>query len=171
MSKTTPPAVRAFLSGARRIGGEVAKYPSMLQAHLGYRTDTFIFAALAGESLSLLCASLLVGCTTPSHLIFHQSTSLGVDASANADTGQVHVAFGYDRPTNTLIPKTKTTNPQDEPEQEARSVVSASEVKIKRLGLPEVTEQFATGKAARHLAQDPRALGQVLALTVPTERP
>ena len=39
--------------------------------------------------LSLLCASLLAGCTTPSHLIFHQSTSLGVDASATADTGQV----------------------------------------------------------------------------------
>ena len=39
--------------------------------------------------LSLLCASLLAGCTTPSHLIFHQRTSLGVDASANADTGQV----------------------------------------------------------------------------------
>ena len=50
MSKTKTPAVRAFLSGGCRIGGEVAKYPSMLQAHLGYRTDTFTFAALAGES-------------------------------------------------------------------------------------------------------------------------
>lgn len=39
-----------FFLGARSIGGEVAKYPSMLQAHLGYRTDTFTFAALAGES-------------------------------------------------------------------------------------------------------------------------
>lgn len=121
--------------------------------------------------LHLVCATLLAGCTTPSHLIFHQSTSIGVDASANADTGQVHVAFGYDRQTNTLIPKTATTNTQNEPEQEAMSVVSASEVKIKWLGLHEVTEQFATGKAARHLAQDPRALGQVLTLTVPTDRP
>ena len=39
-----------FFLGARSIGGEVAKYPSMLQAHLGYRIDTFTFAALAGES-------------------------------------------------------------------------------------------------------------------------
>ena len=45
--------------------------------------------------LSLLCASLLAGCTTPSHLIFHQSTSLGVDASANAGT---RPGPGPDRP-------------------------------------------------------------------------
>lgn len=121
--------------------------------------------------LCLMCASLLAGCATPSHLVFHQSTSIGADAAANTDTGQVHVAFGYDRQTNTLIPRTRTTNDQNEPEQEAMSVVSASEVKIKWLGLHEVTEQFATGKAARNLAQDPKALGQILTLTVPTDRP
>lgn len=121
--------------------------------------------------LALAAASLLAGCATPSHLVFHQSTSIGADAAANVDTGQVHVAFGYDRQTNTLIPKTKTTNERGEPEQEAMSVISASEVKIKWLGLHEVTEQFATGHAARSLAQDPRALGQVLTLTVPTDRP
>ena len=123
--------------------------------------------------LCLLCASLLTGCATPSHLVFHQSTSIGADAAANMDTGQVHVAFGYDRQTNTIIPKTKTRREMDDPEgegeeQEAMSVVSASEVKIKWLGLHEVTEQFATGKAARNLARDPKALGQVLTLTVPT---
>ena len=37
-----------------------------------------------------------------------QGTSIGADASTNTNTGQVHVAFGYDRQTNTLIPKTKT---------------------------------------------------------------
>jgi hypothetical protein len=123
------------------------------------------------SSLSLLCASLLAGCATPSHLVFHQCTSIGADAAANTDTGQVHVSFGYDRQTNTLIPKTQTTNEHNEPEQEAMSVVSASEIKIKWLGLHEVTEQFATGKAARNLAQDPKALGQILTLTVPTDRP
>lgn len=120
--------------------------------------------------LALVLASLLPGCATPSHLVFHQCTSIGVDASANADTGQVHVAFGYDRQTNTLIPKTETINEHDDPtapEQEAMSVISASEVKVKWLGLHEVTEQFATGKAARNLARDPQALGRVLTLSVP----
>ena len=121
--------------------------------------------------LTLACASLLGGCATPSHLVFHQSTSIGADAAANTDTGQVHVAFGYDRQTNTLIPKTRTTNEAGQEEQEAMSVVSASNIKIKWLGLHEVTEQFATGKAARNLAQDPKALGQILTLSVPTDKP
>lgn len=114
---------------------------------------------------------LFAGCSTPSHLVFHQCTSVGADAAANADTGAVHVSFGYDRQTNTLIPKTKTVNDSGGDENEAMSVVSASEVKIKWLGLHEVTEQFATGVAARNLARDPRAIGQVLSLSVPTGRP
>jgi hypothetical protein len=120
--------------------------------------------------LASVCGSLFAGCATPSHLVFHQSTSIGVDAAANTDTGQVHVAFGYDRQTSTLIPKTETTNEHDDsaaPEPEAMSVISASEVKVKWLGLHEVTEQFATGKAARNLARDPQALGRVLTLSVP----
>lgn len=121
--------------------------------------------------LGVACAGLLAGCANPSHLVFHQSVSVGADAAANADTGQVHVAFGYDRQTNTIIPKTETANDSGAPEQEAMSVVSAGEVKIKWLGLHEVTEQFATGQAARNLARDPRALGQVLTLTVPTAQP
>ncbi len=118
--------------------------------------------------LCLMLASVLTGCATPSHLVFHQSTSIGADAAANTDTGNVHVAIGYDRQTSTLIPKTSTVNEDGAPEQEAMSVVSASEVKIKWLGLHEVTEQFATGTAARNLARDPRAIGQVLSLSVPT---
>jgi hypothetical protein len=118
--------------------------------------------------LIALLPIFLAACANPSHFVFHQSTSIGVDAAANTDTGHVHVALGYDRQTNTLIPKTKTFNDIEEEEQEAMSVVSASETKIKWLGLHEVTEQFATGKAARNLAQDPKALGQILTLTVPT---
>ena len=121
--------------------------------------------------LPLACAALLAGCANPSHLVFHQSTSVGADASANTDTGQVHVAFGYDRQTNTLIPKTDTANDFGEREKEAMSVISASEVKVKWLGLHEVTEQFATGRAARNLARHPAALGQILTLSVPTEQP
>lgn len=116
----------------------------------------------------LMLGSLLTGCSTPSHLVFHQCTSIGADASTNTSTGQVHVSVGYDRQTNTLIPKTNTLNDTGAPEPEAMSVVSASEVKIKWLGLHEVTEQFATGTAARNLARDPRAIGQVLSLSVPT---
>lgn len=121
--------------------------------------------------LPLACAALLAGCANPSHLVFHQSTSVGADASANTDTGQVHVAFGYDRQTNTIIPKTDTENDHGEREKEAMSVISASEVKVKWLGLHEVTEQFATGRAARNLARHPAALGQILTLSVPTEQP
>ena len=119
--------------------------------------------------VNLLCAGLFAGCATPSHLVFHQSTSIGADVAANTDTGHVHASFGYDRQTSTLIPKTKTVNDSGEPEQEAMSVISASEVKIKWLGLHEVTEQFATGAAARNLARDPKAIGQVLSLSVPTD--
>ncbi len=121
--------------------------------------------------LPLACAALLAGCASPSHLVFHQSSSVGADASANTDTGQVHVAFGYDRQTNTIIPKTDTSNDFGEREKEAMSVISASEVKVKWLGLHEVTEQFATGRAARNLARHPAALGQILTLSVPTEQP
>lgn len=119
--------------------------------------------------VNLLCAGLFAGCATPSHLVFHQSTSIGADAATNTDTGHVHVSFGYDRQTNTLIPKTKTVNEKGQPEQEAMSVISASEVRIKWLGLHEVTEQFATGAAARNLARNPQAIGQVLSLSVPTD--
>lgn len=121
--------------------------------------------------LCIVCAWMHSGCTTPSHLVFHQSTSVGVDVAGNADTGHVHVAFGYDRQTNTLIPKTSTVNDNGEPEQEAMSAISAGQVKVKWLGLHEVTEQFATGAAARNLARDPRAIGQVLSLSVPARNP
>jgi hypothetical protein len=112
-------------------------------------------------------AVVLAGCATPIHLVFHQSTSIGADAATNTETGQVHVSFGYDRQTNTLIPKTTTLNDPGGVEKEAMSVISASEVRIKWLGLHEVTEQFATGVAARNLARDPNAIGQVLSLSVP----
>ena len=39
-----------FFLAARSVGGEVTKYPSVLQAHLGFRTDAFTFAARAEES-------------------------------------------------------------------------------------------------------------------------
>lgn len=116
-----------------------------------------------------LCC-LLAGCATPSHLIFHQSASVGADVAANADTGQVHVALGYDRQTNTLIPKTKTRTESGEIENEAMSVISTSKVEIQWFGLHEVTEQFATGQAAVNLAAKPESAAQVLTLTQPTRK-
>ena len=108
------------------------------------------------------------GCATPSHLVFHQSSSVGVDVAGNADTGQVHVALGYDRQTNTLIPKTTTITDSGE-ENEAMSVISTSEVHVKWLGVHDVNEQFATGQAAVNLATRPRAAAQVGTLS--TTRP
>ena len=118
--------------------------------------------------LALICS--LAGCATPSHLIFHQSASVGADVAVNADTGNVHVALGYDRQTNTLIPKTRTQTETGEIENEAMSVLSTSKVEIKWLGVHEVTEQFATGRAAVNLAADPRSAAEVLTLTQPTRK-
>lgn len=39
-----------FFLAARSVGGEVAKYPGVLQAHVGFRSDAFTFAAHMGES-------------------------------------------------------------------------------------------------------------------------
>lgn len=39
-----------FFLAARSFGGEVTKYPTVLQANLGFRTDAFTFAARADES-------------------------------------------------------------------------------------------------------------------------
>ena len=116
-----------------------------------------------------LCGAL-AGCATPSHLIFHQSASVGADVSANADTGNVHVALGYDRQTNTLIPKTRTRTETGEIENEAMSVISTGKVEIKWLGVHEVTEQFATGQAAVNLAGRPESAAEVLTLTQPTRK-
>ena len=117
-----------------------------------------------------LVVAMLSACTTPSHLIFHQSTAVGVDVAGNTDTGQVHVALGYDRQTNTLIPKTRTMTENGAIENEAMSAISTSKIEIKWLGVHEVTEQFATGKAAVNLAGKPESAAQVLTLTQPTTR-
>ena len=115
-------------------------------------------------------ACLFAGCTTPTHLVFEQSATVGASIASNTTTGKVDFAIGYLRETNTLIPKTQTSESEGAPpENEAMAVVSASEVKIKGLGLHAVTEQFATGKAARNLAQDPNAVGQIVSLTVPKD--
>jgi hypothetical protein len=39
-----------FFLAVSSIGGQVAKYPTVVQAHVGFRTDVFTFAARAGES-------------------------------------------------------------------------------------------------------------------------
>lgn len=46
------PELRAepFFLAATSIGGDVVKYPTVLQAHVGIRTDAFTFAAQADES-------------------------------------------------------------------------------------------------------------------------
>jgi hypothetical protein len=124
---------------------------------------------MKARPLSLFCALTVLtcaGCSNPSHLVFHQSAAIGVDVAANVDSGQIHVSVGYDRQTNTLIPKTKL----DDGENEAMSVVSASKVDIKWLGVHEVTEQFATGHAAVNVAANPESAGQVLTITQPTRQ-
>ena len=40
-----------FFLAATSVGGEVTKYPAVLQAHVGFRTDSYTFAARPEESL------------------------------------------------------------------------------------------------------------------------
>ena len=115
--------------------------------------------------MGLAAASLLAGCANPSHLVFHQSSSLGVDIAANADTGHIHMALGYDRQTDTLIPKTTIITDGNVEENEAMSVISTSKIKVKGLGLHDVNEQFATGQAAVNIAAKPRSAAQVSTLS------
>lgn len=122
-----------------------------------------ILRLLSGAALAL------GGCSTPSHLVFHQSTAIGVDVATSTQTGQVHVGLGYDRQTNTLIPETTVKTPNG-PEKEAMSVISTSKATIQWLGAHEVTEQFATGTAAVNLAAKPESVAEVLTLTQPTRK-
>ena len=119
--------------------------------------------------MALLLLLSLASCTTPSHLVFHQTAVIGADVSANTTTGQVNLSVGYDRQTSALVPKTTTTvdvaNGTGE-ENEAMSALAASKVAIKGIGTYEVNEQFATGKAAVNLA---RKRGAVKALSTLTE--
>ena len=39
-----------FFLAVRSVGAEITKYPAVLQAHVGFRTDAFTFAACSGES-------------------------------------------------------------------------------------------------------------------------
>lgn len=109
----------------------------------------------------------MCGCATPTptHLIFHQSTVLGVDASTSAtQTGHTRIVVGYDRQTTAFIPKSRVdtnlnssaspTPGAERIENEAMSAVSLSTIKIRGIGQTEVHERFATGEAAKNIARD-----------------
>lgn len=121
----------------------------------------------------------LIGCTTPSHIVFQQAAVVGADVAADTTSGQAHVSLGYDRQTNAMIPKTKTyvtqRNPEngtlvEQEENEAMSALSASRVKIKWFGAHEVNEQFATGEAAVNIARDPDAVASLSTLSEAEEK-
>ncbi len=122
------------------------------------KTHPHPLAWLAGLAL------LAGGCANPSHLVFHQKTSFGIDASTDTTTGRIHVDAGYARQTNAFVPKTKVMGPDGE-EHEAMSTISLNDIKVKFLGVHEVNEQFATGRAAVLMADKPDALGQLTTLS------
>ena len=117
------------------------------------------------NALGIVAAAFVGGCANPSHLVFHQSSSLGVDVAANADTGHIHMALGYDRQTDTLIPKTTIITDANREENEAMSVISTSKIRVKGMRLNDVNEQFATGQAAVNIAAKPRSAAQVSTLS------
>lgn len=109
------------------------------------------WSLLAGTAL--VCLS---GCVRqPTHLIFYQSSILGVDAATSADSSTVHVVLGYDRQTGTIIPKSNVrSDPASKEEPEAMSVVSRGRIKVQWLRPSEVCERFGTGQAARNIARN-----------------
>ena len=97
---------------------------------------------------------LLTGCATPTHLIFYQSSILGVDVATSADSSTVHATMGYDRQTGTIIPKSKVkTGSGSTEEPEAMAVVSRARIKVHWLRPSEICERFGTGEAARNIAR------------------
>ena len=104
-------------------------------------------------------ALVLGGCANPSHLVFHQKTSFGVDAATDTTTGRITVDAGYHRETNAFVPKTRVNGGH-----EAMSTISLTDIRVQFLGLHEVNEQFATGDAAQLLATKPDALGHLTTL-------
>ena len=101
---------------------------------------------------------VLVGCANPTHLVFYQSTVLGVDVATNAQGGTVHATLGYDRQTTAFVPKTRVTNDQGQNENDAMSVISRTEIDIEWLAIQSIHETFATGKAALNIADNPDAI-------------
>jgi hypothetical protein len=105
---------------------------------------------------------LLAGCANPSHLVFHQSTVLGVDVATQVDGSSIHATLGYDRQTVTLIPKSTIKNNQNVEEIEAMSIVARTRIKVQWLGTQEICERFATGKAARNIVQQAEAINALM---------
>lgn len=101
---------------------------------------------------------LLAGCANPSHLVFYQSTVLGVDVATSGEGGTVHATLGYDRQTTAFIPKTKVKIAEGKEEHEAMSVVAKTDIGIEWLMIQEIHERFATGQAAVNLANKPEAI-------------
>ncbi|MEQ1842978.1 MAG: hypothetical protein ABL994_21460, partial [Verrucomicrobiales bacterium] len=77
----------------------------------------------------------------------------------------IHMALGYDRQTDTLIPKTTIITDANQEENEAMSVISTSKIRVKGMRLNDVNEQFATGQAAVNIAAKPRSAAQVSTLS------
>jgi hypothetical protein len=103
---------------------------------------------LAGSTLMVLA-----GCGTPTHLIFYQSSVLGIDVSTSVDNSTVHAKIGYDRQTGTIVPKTMVkAHAGSADEAEAMSVVSRSRITVDWFAPSEICERFATGQAALNVA-------------------
>ncbi len=127
-----------------------------LKTHLG----TFSFLLLSG------CAFL----PPPQHVAFHQDTVLGFDLAVSPETQNVKVAVAYDRNTIAFVPVTdmeqsstsagETTSSDERPE--AMSVIGLTKVKVPWFGHQSVTENIATGHAARQIAESPEAMAILL---------
>ncbi len=118
--------------------------------HSRYRRKRQLFSA----ALFMVFA----GCANPSHLVFYQSTILGVDVATNAQGGTVHATLGYDRQTNAFIPKTINKDDNGKDQIEAMSLISKTDVDVEWLLIQQIHERFATGDAAVNLATKPDAI-------------
>jgi hypothetical protein len=122
---------------------------------------------LVETAVVIVLAAGGAGCGTPTHLLFYQATVIGVDVATSPEQNTVSAKIGYDRQTGTIVPKTTVKqDPQSKDEPEAMSVIARARFKIRFLEASEICERFATGQAARNMAQE---VGAAAALSTPTQ--
>ena len=113
-------------------------------------------------AILVLLPALICSCANPSHLVFVQSTVLGVDVAVSPETKNAKVVVGYDRQTDTIIPTSKIETAANQRENEALSVIGATKIDLVWFGHQKISENFATGIAAEHVAADPKAIDDLL---------
>ena len=116
--------------------------------------------------------ALLYGCTAhPRHVMFHQTTVVGVDVAVSPETNNVKAAFGYDRNTVAFVPTWEVAAEGGQKKYQAMSVVGLTRIKVPWFKHQTIAEHLLTGQAAQNIAEQPDAIRELLkSLEAPAKR-